>query len=73
MHPDMETALRHGEDLVKDLSLGNNGACTKTRSEYTTTKAGIHLWLIPTRARPTFYIEYDTLPFFTTKQIHETI
>ena len=42
MHPDMETALRHGEDLVKDLSLGNNGACTKARSEYTTTKAGIH-------------------------------
>jgi len=31
VHPDMETALRHGEELVKDLGLGNNDACTKEK------------------------------------------
>jgi len=51
MYPDMETALKHGEELVKDLSLGNNGTRTKAGSKYTTTKARKHAFVAHTYAR----------------------
>jgi len=54
MYPDMETALKHGEELVKDLSLGNNGAHTKAGSKQTASKARKHAFVahIRTHVRP---------------------
>jgi len=51
MYPDMETALKHGEELVKDLSLGNNGAHTKAGSKHTASKARKHAFVAHTYTR----------------------
>ena len=62
MYPDMDTALKHGEELAKDLSLGNNGAHTIAGSKYAYSYKGTHACISGTYVRTrgqTFRIEYD--------------
>ena len=51
MYPDMETTLKHGEELAKDLSLGNDGTRTKAGSEHTASKARKHAFVAHTYTR----------------------
>ena len=51
LHPDIETALRRGEELAKDLNLGNNGVCNKERSMFTATTPREHKFVAHTYAR----------------------